>query len=137
MVELQVLIGETALESASFLEPGFLWGFSRKGAVAPLGCVVCFHKGLLPGVHPSGVSCWYPENNLAGLVGEGRLSNHLNPFHSLHQLCLLKHLQLDVTGLECFLEKRISVRKMRDKVFKDGWENCYFVLIKGCEQTEE
>lgn len=67
--------------------------------VSPLGCVVCLHKGLLPGVQLLQVAP-------AGLAGEGRLSNHLNPFHSLDKLCLLKHLQLAVTGLEYFLEKR-------------------------------
>lgn len=44
-----------------------------------------------------GISCWYTEDNLAGLAGKGRLSNHLNPFHSVHKLYLLKHLQLAVT----------------------------------------
>lgn len=64
--------------------------------MSPLGCVMCLQKGLLPGVHLLKAS---PAGTLrtTWLVGKGRLSNHLNPCHSVHKLYLLKRLQLAVT----------------------------------------
>lgn len=99
-------------------------------SVSPLGCVVCLHKGLLPGVQLSEVS---PAGTLRKtcLVWLGKADC---PTISLSSSTVLAK----TSSVGCYRagmfsgKERNSMRKIRDKEIKDRGKSCCFVLSKGC-----
>lgn len=91
------------MESTGFLEPGFFNGtlvgkaHNVSFSISSWVCCVLTQGFASRCAAFKGVFCWYPRTVVA-VVGKSRLSNHLNPFQSLHKLCLLKHLQLTVNS---------------------------------------